>query len=142
MMKRTLIFTGVFLFISSLAIIVSSMLPLIGENKENLSGAFFQESFRLIIANPWETVLNLIETRNPLFIVLEGVAVIYALIASIQWTTKKKEGWEVDKRQQSHGSARLAKQNEIFKNEEFIAGSREQIYKELKMSLSTKEDAK
>ncbi|KIL45166.1 hypothetical protein [Jeotgalibacillus soli] len=141
-MKRMLIFTGVFLFISSLVIIVSAMLPMIGENKENLSGAFFQESFGLIVTNPWETVQNLIETRNPLFIVLEVVAVFYSLIAAMRWTSKKKEGWEVDKRQQSHGSARLAKPNEIFTNEEFIAGSREQIYKELKTSLSMKEDEK
>lgn len=139
-MKRLMYFLLVFVFITYLSLIVSAMLPLIGENKTHLTAAFFQENLLYIVKHPIETVKQLIITKNPLFIGLECFALIYSSVISIKWGSKKKQGWEVDPHQQSHGSARLAKPSEIFTHNEFIPGTKKQALEELKASLMGTEE--
>jgi len=138
-LKRLIYFFIAFTFITYLSLTVSAMLPLIAENKTNLSADFLQDGLIRIAAHPINTIKLLIQTKNPLFIGLESFAFVYSIIISLKGVKRTKQGWEVDPHEQSHGSARFAKPSEIFIKDEFISGSKKQVFEELKASLALKE---
>lgn len=86
------------------------------------------------IKHPINTIQGYIDDKNPLIIlgtIGNGVFNLY-----LQLTSKsKKEGWEVHEKNAYHGSARWAKEKEIYADGNYQAVPVNDVYNELMNNL-------
>lgn len=85
--------------------------------------------------HPLQTAQQLIAVRNPLFLMGSVIILVYGIYVQIRFYRGKKEGWEVDEKNQYHGSARWARPKEIFDGQNFVAKSQADILNEFSESL-------
>ncbi|MFC5714387.1 hypothetical protein ACFPU1_16700 [Thalassorhabdus alkalitolerans] len=91
--------------------------------------------------HPIETTQLLITENVPLYYVGVMAVFLYSLYLSLIATKGKKDsGWEVDKKEQSYGSAHFAKKGDIINKTEFIGAKKQDVFAELKESMKQRKE--
>jgi len=117
-------------------IVVTQLILTFSEFKLSLTTVILLETVKETLLHPFQTIQTLLETNNPLF--LMGTIGLFLYCASVQIklaSKEKKEGWEADERNQYHGSARWAREKEIFDGKNYLAQSKQEILKNFTASL-------
>lgn len=125
------LFTGVLLQLVVLEI--ASLLPFVGENKENLSGELLKDEALNILQHPISTIRSLIAENNPLFYLGTVAVVIYMFVISLR--TPPKTGWEAETENTTHGAARYAYAREIFIPSQLKSANKKELLEQFKKSL-------
>lgn len=128
--QRILIFSITIVITFLLTIQIASLIPFLAENLKSLTFALVKNKSLDILIHPIHTVNTLIDTQNPIFYFLFIAAFFYSIFLAYR-LGDTKEGWEVDKKEQSHGSARFGKPKEIFHKGEFNGCNRQDAFEEL-----------
>ncbi|WP_077324104.1 hypothetical protein [Virgibacillus siamensis] len=132
--KHIGLFILVFTFLFLIVLQISTLIPFIANHTDSLSVELIKDQSLTILLHPIETMQILVNANNPLFWALIAAAFLYAIFVSYR-LGKSKEGWEVDAKEQSHGSARFATSKELFNNGEFNGCSTKETFKEFLQSL-------
>ena len=135
--KKKLVWFLVSFILSVCCLVVLTQLILtLSEFKLSLTTTILLETVKETLLHPFQTIQTLIETKNPLFIMGTVGLFIYCASVQIKLASKeKKEGWEADERNQYHGSARWAREKEIFDGKNYLAQSKQEILKNFTASL-------
>lgn len=134
--KKLIWFLVSFILSEWCLIVVAELIMTFSEFKLSLTTTTLLETVKETILHPFQSIQTLIETKNPLFIM--GTIGLFLYCASIQIklaSKEKKEGWEADERNQYHGSARWAREKEIFDGKNYLAQSKQEILKNFTDSL-------
>ena len=117
-------------------IVVTQLIMTLSEFKLSLTTTILLETVKETLLHPFQTIQTLIETNNPLFLMGTIGLLLYCASVQIKLASKeKKEGWEADERNQYHGSARWAREKEIFDGKNYLAQSKQEILKNFTASL-------
>ncbi|SDQ02560.1 hypothetical protein LHA31_12205 (plasmid) [Carnobacterium viridans] len=117
-------------------VVVTQLIMTFSEFKLSLTTTILLETVKETLLHPFQTIQILIETKNPLFIMGTIGLLLYCASIQIKLASKeKKEGWEADERNQYHGSARWAREKEIFDGKNYLAQSKQEILKNFTASL-------
>lgn len=124
-----------FLLLELLVVAVTYLVSLL--NTYNIVDLFttdqLLQSYKELFTNLLQVVSGYINERNTIFIIGSIVAFIYALI--LNKGKFKSDGWETENRNTYHGSARWAKNNEVFDKQNFLKQSKTSILSEFEQSL-------
>ena len=135
--KKKLIWFLISFVLSELClVVVTQLIMTFSEFKLSLTTVILLETVKETLLHPFQTIQTLIETNNPLFIIGTIGLLLYCASVQIKLASKeKKEGWEADERNQYHGSARWAREKEIFDGKNYLAQSKQEILKNFTASL-------
>lgn len=93
------------------------------------------------LVHPIDSTLSVIHQNVPIFYAGVIAVLLYATYVAVVAVDKsKKEGWEVEKKEQSYGSAHLAAKKEIINQTQFIGASKQELFEELKQSMASREN--
>lgn len=92
------------------------------------------------VKHPVDTIQGYINDKNPIFIIGTIGNALFNLYLQIA-SKGKKEGWDVHEKNAYHGSARWAREKEIYADGNYEAVPVNDVYRELVNSLSQKGEA-
>lgn|SRR5699024_5912114 len=124
-----------FLFLEMLVIAIVYLVTLLNTYNvvELLTTDQLINSYKHLLTNIPQTIKDYISERNVIFIIGSIIALVYSLV--LNKGKFKKDGWETENRNTYHGSARWAKQSEIFDKENFIKQQKNSVLSEFEQSL-------
>ncbi|MCK1995447.1 hypothetical protein MPH61_23275 [Peribacillus muralis] len=138
MKLKTIIFTILFVTLFYLSLFIAGFIPFIAENMTEFSSEVVLNYTKDIIIHPIENIKQMHAAGNPILYVSTGAAFI--LFIYLLYKTRKKNYENVGERYGVQGSARLAKNAEIFNvpNQITIVPSKN-MYAELRKTLNNNE---
>ncbi|MEK4387962.1 hypothetical protein MKZ25_19715 [Solibacillus sp. FSL W7-1464] len=132
-MKKLLWFLVSFLLFEVVIIFFVDLILLLGELKLAITTEALFVSIKEVLFHPIQTIEGYVTNRNPLFILLTLLNLVYSAFIQIR-RKQKKEGWDIHEKNAYHGSARWAKEKEILDGN-FIAKSEKDVRETFLQSL-------
>lgn len=117
-------------------VVITQLILTLSEFKLSVTTTILLETVKETLLHPFQNIQTLIATNNPLFIM--GTIGLFLYCASVQIklaSKEKKEGWEADERNQYHGSARWAREKEIFDGKNYLAQTKQEILNNFTASI-------
>lgn len=140
-MKKLLWALIVFVIFESILILLIGQFMLFAEVKGAFTGELAIEAAKQQLLNPLETIQSYVNEKNPLFLlgtILLAVLSLYLVFSS----NEKKTGWNVHERNAYHGSARWAREKELYADGNYKSVELKTIYKNLLDSIDGDGDNK
>lgn len=137
-MKKLLWFLVSFLLFEVVIVFFIDLILLLGELKLAITTEAMFASVKDVLFHPFQTIKGYVTSRNPLFILLTFLNVVYSAFIQIR-RKQKKEGWDIHEKNAYHGSARWAKEKEILDGN-FIAKSEKDVREAFLQSLKGRDE--
>lgn len=137
-MKKLLWFLVSFLLFEVVIVFFIDLILLLGELKLAITTEAMFASIKDVLFHPIQTIKGYVTSRNPLFILLTLLNVVYSAFIQIR-RKQKKEGWDIHEKNAYHGSARWAKEKEILDGN-FIAKSEKDVREAFLQSLKGRDE--
>ena len=122
-----------FLILEALLILALEAIYTLSEYKLDITADIYIENITNVFSNLGSYLqINWVQ-KNPFFLIGTSVIALYSIY--VPFANKKKKGWETELDNAYHGSARWARENEIFDKQNFEKKSKKKVQSEFYKSL-------
>lgn len=123
-----------FLFLEALLLSAIQVIYTLSEYKLDISIDVVLQDLRYLFSHLSQVIQNYITERNPFFTLGTGAILIYAIFLNRK-SNKKKSSWQTEEELGYHGTARWAKNSEVFDNQNFLSESKRTVQSKFMRSL-------